>query len=108
MIHADLPSDSTDVDFHCLRHTFITMLARSGVHPKTAQRLARHSTMELTMAFYTHIGLDQEASAVEALAETVPQSVTPIGQRPTETDRNGTKSAEHPVACKCLINRKIA
>ena len=31
-------------DFHALRHTFITMLASSGVHPKVAQVLARHST----------------------------------------------------------------
>jgi integrase len=37
------------VDFHALRHTFITSLAKSGVHPKTAQMLARHSTITLTM-----------------------------------------------------------
>ncbi len=36
-------------DFHALRHTFITNLARSGVHPRTAQTLARHSTMELIL-----------------------------------------------------------
>ena len=28
-------------DFHALRHTFITNLARGGVHPKVAQALAR-------------------------------------------------------------------
>jgi integrase len=37
-------SDGKYADFHSLRHTFITLLARSGVHPKTAQDLARHST----------------------------------------------------------------
>lgn len=41
-------------DFHGLRHTFITNLSLNGVDPKTAQTLARHSSMELTMRTYTH------------------------------------------------------
>jgi len=41
-------------DFHSLRHSFITNLARQGVHPKDAQVLARHSTITLTMDYYTH------------------------------------------------------
>ena len=32
-------------DFHSLRHTFITNLANAGVHPKTAQTLARHLSL---------------------------------------------------------------
>jgi len=43
-----------DVDFHSLRHSFITNLARAGVHPSDAMALARHSTITLTMNFYTH------------------------------------------------------
>ncbi|MGL6194444.1 MAG: hypothetical protein ACRC2T_06430, partial [Thermoguttaceae bacterium] len=35
-------------DFHGLRHTFISNLGKAGVSPKTAQVLARHSTIELT------------------------------------------------------------
>ncbi len=35
-------------DFHGLRRTFISNLARGGVHPKVAQQLARHSTITLT------------------------------------------------------------
>ena len=58
------------VDFHALRHTFITSLARGGVHPKTAQALARHSTITLTMDRYSHIGLYDEAAALETLAPT--------------------------------------
>lgn len=41
------------VDFHSLRYTFITSLAKAGVHPSKAQRLARHSTITLTMNVYT-------------------------------------------------------
>lgn len=43
-------------DFHALRHTFISNLAAGGVHPKTAQSLARHSTITLTMD-RTHISM---------------------------------------------------
>ncbi len=39
-------------DCHSMRHQFISMLAAAGVHPKTAQELARHSTITLTMDHY--------------------------------------------------------
>ncbi len=55
------------VDFHALRHTFITNLARNGVHPKVAQTLARHSTIDLTMNHYTHLDLKDQAAALEGL-----------------------------------------
>lgn len=54
-------------DFHALRHTFITLLARSGVSPKMAQSLARHSDINLTMGRYTHVGLHDLSAALEAL-----------------------------------------
>ncbi len=41
---------------HALRHTFISNLARAGIHPKTAQALARHSTITLTLDRYSHVG----------------------------------------------------
>jgi len=41
-------------DFHALRHTYITNLARAGVHPKTAMDLARHGNVNLTMGRYSH------------------------------------------------------
>jgi integrase len=50
--------------FHALRHQFTTNLARSGVHPKVAQELARHSTIALSMSYHTHI--DQTEKAVAA------------------------------------------
>jgi integrase len=36
-------------DFHALRKTFITNLSKSGVSPKMAHGLARHSDINLTM-----------------------------------------------------------
>jgi len=55
------------VDFHALRHTFITRLARSGVTPKVAQALARHSTITLTMDRYAHVALADTSKALAAL-----------------------------------------
>ena len=37
------------------------------MHPKTAQELARHSTITLTMDHYTHIGLHDLSAALESL-----------------------------------------
>lgn len=55
------------IDFHALRHTFITRLARSGVTPKVAQTLAGHSTITLTMDRYAHVALADTSKALAAL-----------------------------------------
>ena len=54
-------------DFHANRHTFITNLGRFGVSPKTAQTLARHSDIRLTMNVYSHTDLAEKQAAVERL-----------------------------------------
>lgn len=61
--------DGCVVDFHALRHTFITNLARGGVHPKVAQALARHSTITLTMDRYTHTVIGEQAEALRVLPD---------------------------------------
>jgi integrase len=61
------------LDFHATRHSFITLLVLSGVHPKTAQDLARHSTIDLTMNHYTHLRLHDHAAALEALPSLLPR-----------------------------------
>ncbi len=55
------------VDFHALRHTYITNLARAGIHPKTAMDLARHGDINLTLARYSHTLVADRASALKAL-----------------------------------------
>jgi integrase len=55
------------VDFHALRHTFITQLARSGVHPAKAKELARHSTITLTMDVYSHVTADELRDALDSV-----------------------------------------
>jgi len=56
-------------DFHALRHTFITNLALGGVHPKTAQTMARHSTFALTMERYSHSHRESEIEALNVLPD---------------------------------------
>jgi site-specific recombinase XerC len=75
MLQADLqaagidPADTGEgvLDFHALRHTYITRLYRAGVSPKVMQRLARHSTIELTLGRYSHLSLSDPASAIDSL-----------------------------------------
>jgi Phage integrase family len=59
-------------DFHALRKTFITNLSKSGVSPKMAQSLARHSDINLTMNVYTDVVLQDQAIAVALLPELPP------------------------------------
>jgi integrase len=54
-------------DLHALRHTFITNMVRSVVNSKTAQSLARHSTIDLTMNVYTSLTVHDQASALASL-----------------------------------------
>jgi integrase len=71
----DGPDGPVFIDFYAAtRHSYITLLARSGVHPKLAQTLARHSTITLTMDRYTHVGLFDQAQALEALPKLTPVS----------------------------------
>ena len=59
-------------DFHALRHTFITNMMKSGVNPKTAQALARHSTIDLTMNVYTSLTVTDQAAALNMLPGILP------------------------------------
>jgi integrase len=63
-------------DFHALRHTFITRLARAGVQAKSLQKLARHSTSELTLGRYTHHQLEDLQAAIEQVSFLQPESVS--------------------------------
>jgi integrase len=59
--------DGRYFDFHALRGQFISLLAAGGVHPKVAQALARHSSITLTMDYYTHLDVLDVAGALDAL-----------------------------------------
>lgn len=54
---------------HELRHTYLTMLVLSGVHPKVMQELAGHYSSQITMGIYTHVNMDAKRDAVAAVSK---------------------------------------
>ncbi len=84
-------------DFHSLRHTYLSRLGRSGASAKAMQKLARHTTVELTIGRYTHANLYDLAAAVDGLPPLLP---VPESDRP-EADSvalraTGTTDARKP------------
>ena len=55
--------------FHELRHSYLTLLALNGVHPKVMQELAGHYSSQITMDIYTHVNLDAKKEAVAAVSK---------------------------------------
>jgi integrase len=86
-------------DFHATRGQFISELARQGVHPKTAQLLARHSDINLTMNAYTHLGMVDLSAAVDSLPS--PSSLGPKTERQTlrATGTDGDAARGCTVGC---------
>src|SRR5262249_56671488 len=64
---AYVDADGRYADFHALRHTYISRIVQSGASAKTAQTLARHSTVQLTLGRYAHASLLDLSAAVSAL-----------------------------------------
>jgi len=64
---AKVGEDRRRVDRHALRHSFVSWLASSGVHPRVAQALARHSDIRLTLGTYTDPTLLSTKAAVATL-----------------------------------------
>ena len=78
-------------DFHALRHTLATNLARCGVLPRVAMEFMRHSEMRLTNKTYTDVAHLPLAEAAEML----PQFLKGTGtqKRTHETGAAGLKLA---------------
>ena len=92
--------DNQQADFHSLRHTYLSRLGRSGASPKVMQKLARHSTVELTLGRYTHASVFDLSSAVNALpplpVKDAPQAEKAM-MRATGTDNlSGTNCGTKP------------
>jgi len=89
-------------DFHANRHTFITNLALAGVSPKTAQMLARHSDIRLTMNTYTHSDQAEQMAAVKRLPAlqqytgSAPVSQSGSRRQKTTVEGNDGKSEPEP------------
>lgn len=104
---AGLPyRDDADLvaDFHSLRHTFITNLARGGVHPKVAQALARHSTITLTMDRYSHTLVEEQSAALDVL----PNLSAASQQEARATGTDGAKTASGDLASGLAFSGRLS
>ena len=79
-------------DFHALRTTYCTMLLSTGVSPRTAQALMRHSDLKLTTEIYTDVSKLPTVNAVESLPNFAPYTAP----------RNSTK----PDFCSPVMSEK--
>ena len=114
------PVDQADrvADFHALRHTFITRLAKSGVAPAVAKTLARHSTITLTIDHYTHTLVEDERAALDKLPAILPvENAQPVEvaaqatgtddaplQRAPNMHQMGTASC-HPESSSAIVGK---
>jgi hypothetical protein len=76
-------------DFHSLRRTTGSLLAASGVHPKVAQSIMRHSDINLTMSRYSHVLRGQESEAIAGLPDLSLPSRQSQQAKATGTDGSG-------------------
>ncbi len=69
LLAAGIPDDTEagKVDYHSLRHTYVTLLARGGASLLLVQKLARHCSPDLTARVYIHLGLADRRGALAAL-----------------------------------------
>ncbi|MGD9690823.1 MAG: tyrosine-type recombinase/integrase [Phycisphaerales bacterium] len=79
------------LDFHSLRHGFISFLVAGNVHPKIAQRLARHGSIALTLDRYTHLLGGDDSAALAVLPDLSAPPATPAGSpaAPTKSRKTG-------------------
>ena len=74
------------VDFHALRHYYISQVVRSGASVKVCMDLARHSTPTLTLGRYAHTRLADLRGAVPTVPTGDKPKTEPTALRATGTD----------------------
>ena len=54
---------------HVCRHTYCSIMAKSGMNPKTLQYLMGHSDIGVTLNTYTHLGFEDAKEELQKLAK---------------------------------------
>ncbi len=71
MARANVEALEGKMDFHALRHTFVTLLHKCGASFAEAQILARHAAKGLTDGVYTHVREDRLFELVEKVWQVI-------------------------------------
>ncbi len=88
-------------DFHALRGQFATSLARAGVSLAAARELMRHSTVDLTAKFYTHLALEDRTEAIAKLPDL---DAKPAGEAARATGTDDANPSDPGCAGFCAIS----
>ena len=56
-----------ETTLHELRHSFLSVAAQQGVHPSVMQKLAGHKDPSITLGIYTHVNMEQQRVAMDAM-----------------------------------------
>ncbi len=97
---------SGTADFYCLRHSYVTALAMSNAPVKVVQSLARHSTPSLTFGIYAHVGLHDQAPALDALPDLTRRAPS---SEPTTLAKTGTDPTHvHTLAPSCIHSGDVS
>ena len=54
---------------HVCRHTFCSIMAKSGMNPKTLQYIMGHSDISVTLNIYTHLKYEDVEKEVDRIAK---------------------------------------
>ena len=100
-------TDAGKVDFHSLRTTFTTLVLEAGAHPKEAQSLLRHSTVELTMNRYAKTRDDRLHDITERVAHTIQVktncAIRVQHKKGLDTENRANPQSERTCACEKLV-----
>ncbi|MBI4880779.1 MAG: tyrosine-type recombinase/integrase [Planctomycetes bacterium] len=110
MVQRDLAGTKIDrevggeiVDFHAIRHTFISRIVRSRVNVNVAQELARHSTPVLTIRLYAHVRLRGLAAPVDAANRVGAGSDSVNGPQRIPKQLQPDSAREHAAGCEMML-----
>ena len=84
------------LDFHSLRHSYITNVVNSGASVKVAQELARHSTPTLTIGRYAHARLHDLSAALDRMPDINATHSEVAKHRATGTDDAAADPQQYP------------
>ena len=82
-------------DFHALRVTYITAIVKGGATVKQAQSLSRHSDPKLTLNVYAKLGINDLASALDALPAVEKSCSNVAAMKAAGTDDTGMAGARN-------------
>ena len=105
MVREDLEAagveDAAMYGLHNLRHTYVSMLVKSGASIKVVQILARHHDAAMTLGVYSHVGIFDLAKGLEGLAHILPTPCVSKGL----TGTDDAPVISRPIASRIDLSR---